>query len=131
MANEPKGVNIPITSTFDPSGTDAAKRELEEVKRDADAAASASSQGFGGQLDGTTRDGAQVDEIRRGTEAKAEARAATSDLTEAEMELAKAKAALVQGTGEEALKHLEAARATKQYQEGLKQIEMALSLIHI
>jgi hypothetical protein len=125
MATDPKGVNIPITSTFDPSGTDAAKRELEEVKRDADAAASASSQGFGGQLDGTTRDGAQVDEIRRGTEAKAEARAATSDLTEAEMELARAKAAAMQGAGEEALKHLENARATKAYQDSLRQLEIA------
>jgi hypothetical protein len=125
MATDPKGVNIPITSTFDSSGTDAAQRELDQVKRDADAAASASSQGFGGQLDGTTRDGAQVEEIRRGTEATVQAQAATSDLTEAEIELARAKAAVIQGAGEEALKHLENARATKAYQDGLKQIELA------
>jgi hypothetical protein len=125
MATDPKGVNIPITSTFDSSGTDAAQRELDQVKRDADAAASASSQGFGGQLDGTTRDGAQVEEIRRGTEATVQAQAATSDLTEAEIELAKAKAAVIQGAGEEALKHLEATRATKAHQEGLRQVELA------
>jgi len=125
MANDPKGVNIPITSTFDPSGTDAAKRDLEEVKREADAAASASSQGFGGQLDGTTNAGRQVDEINRGTEATQAAQVATDDLTQAEMELAKARAATIQGAGEEALKHLEAARATKAHQEGLRQVELA------